>query len=111
MDYLIRSERGVEALQSRGLQHLGCIQQRASAPHHEIRRNGQRNVVIVEITIKLLAVGEVHRIPTVVVIIYRDSRIEVGEIIRGGIDHSFAIALERDIVVPVERQLHRIMRQ
>ncbi len=110
-DRLVRSQRLCEPLEKRRLQYFRRIEQRTRAPDDEVARHGDRDVVVVEVAVELLYVGEVHRVPAVVIVEYGDTRIEVGEEPGGGIDHPFATAFFRDVEVPLEREVHRIVWQ
>src|SRR6185437_8259617 len=109
VDHVIGSERVVEALQRRGLQYIRGVEQCSCSPYHVIRGNVQRNVVIVEVAVELLLVGEVHRIPAVVVIVNGDTGIEIRQIIGGRVNHAFATRFQRYLVVPVEGELHGVV--
>src|SRR5947207_10053878 len=85
VDGLIRSERAVVTLERRRLQNLRWVEKVTRAPHHVVRGRRDRDVVVIEVAVELLQVGEIHLVPAIVVVEHGDARIEVGEEPGGGI--------------------------
>src|SRR3982750_2804812 len=92
-------------------QNLRWVEERARPPHHVVRGNGYRDVVVVEAAVELPQIGEIHPVPTVVIVVYGDAGIEVRQIPRRRIDHALAVAAEGDLVVPFEGEAHCVVRE
>ncbi len=111
VDRLVSAHRLRQPLEIRRLQHVRGVEQCAGAPHDVVGRHRDRDIVVVEVAVELLHVSEVHRIPTVVIVVHGDARIEVSQEPSRGVDHPLPPAPLRDVVVPLEREVHRIVRQ
>ena len=91
------------------LQYVIGVLQVAGGPDDKVSGNVDMEDIVVEVIVKFLFVGEVHMVPAVIVIVYCYAGIGVGQEISRGIDHSFAVALQRGEIMPADIEPDGIM--